>query len=722
MKKRLCWLCAAVLLCAVTLVTGVSAASVLDEGTCGIRLKWTLYDDGELVIEGTGAMTDWASECDVPWYANRTAIKNVRFFEGITSIGSGAFLGCSNLSYASYTGESWEIDGVIIGSLSALDALFYIPDSVTTIGDFAFEGCTALTKVSIPNSVITIGVGAFYKCILLTDIEIGDSVKIIGNYAFASCTNLRKVEIPDCVSIIGEFAFRDCSQLTSVAIGNSVSIIDDGAFRDCCSLKSIAMGTSVSTISEGAFYNCESLISVIIPDSVSTIGYCSFANCDGLTSIILPPFVSKVERFAFANCSNLTNTTILSKTVSIDDYAFYKYNKRELTLNGYPGSTSEAYANNHSYITFVPLDETEPDIPGLMPWDKVGGKPVEDYTWDDYQNLTEFQKEAFKDAFVNANGFDLWWANNAPQTPAADVTFTLSDAAEKPGETVTVAISVSSTTNINSVALYELTYDEDILTFNGFDNYDEIEEKCFVAGFDDELGVITLALTETAPLNGTICDLTFTIKDGAADCTTEIGMTSLVKNNSDVISSNVVSGKVTVRNYITGDISDDGKVDILDALRLFQYSMLPDIYPVSYLGTMDFTGDALVNIEDALRLFQYSMLPDVYPLFPDKENDQDDSSSNASGYGFTIKALDPVKGTFTITPNHNGTLIITLANEDYSTVLTSKEYVVYEGTEIALNYPAGNGTIGSMELYLFVQLIDEDGVVYKRYGGIDLAR
>ncbi len=104
----------------------------------------------------------------------------------------------------------------------------------------------------------------------------------------------------------------------------------------------------------------------------------------------------------------------------------------------------------------------------------------------------------------------------------------------------------------------------------------------------------------------------------------------------------------------------------------------------------------------------------------DDYDDDDDDTTTASGYGFSVEDLNPTQKTLTIAPNFDGTLIITLANEDYSTVLSSKEYVVHEGTEIDLDYPAGNGTLGGMELFLFVQLIDEDGVVHKRYGGIEL--
>jgi len=76
----------------------------------------------------------------------------------------------------------------------------------------------------------------------------------------------------------------------------------------------------------------------------------------------------------------------------------------------------------------------------------------------------------------------------------------------------------------------------------------------------------------------------------------------------------VENGKVSVYNYILGDIDGDGDVDIKDAAKLFQYSMLPERYPITYPGDVDFDNDGDVDIDDAAKLFQYSMLPDIYPL------------------------------------------------------------------------------------------------------------
>lgn len=159
-----------------------------------------------------------------------------------------------------------------------------IPNSVTSIGDFAFAGCSGLTSVIIPNSVTSIGSGAF-----------------------ASCSGLTSVIIPNSVTSIGSYAFNGCSGLTSVSISNSVTSIGSHAFEDCISLTSVTIPSSVTIIGENAFYNCYSLTSIDIPNSVSTIGNYAFYGCSSLNDVysyISDPSVITMGSFVFYHNSN----------------------------------------------------------------------------------------------------------------------------------------------------------------------------------------------------------------------------------------------------------------------------------------------------------------------------------------------------------------------------------------------------------------------------------
>ena len=120
-----------------------------------------------------------------------------------------------------YTGS------VVVPEMVTYESVEY---SVTSIGNYAFSGCTGLTSVTIPNSVTSIGIVAFFSCSGLTSVTIPNSVTSIGNGAFSYCSGLTSITIPNSVASIGNSAFYRCSRLTSVTIGSGVTSIEEGAF------------------------------------------------------------------------------------------------------------------------------------------------------------------------------------------------------------------------------------------------------------------------------------------------------------------------------------------------------------------------------------------------------------------------------------------------------------------------------------------------------------
>ncbi len=278
---------------------GVSAsASILPaSGSCGENVTY-IYNSTtkELVISGTGAMTDYRYSSNSAFY--NSDIESIVITSGVTTIGWCAFSYCENLTSVT------------------------IPNSVTTIGDDAFYGCSSLTSVTIPDSVTTIGERAFYDCSSLTSVTIPDSVTTIGEGAFRSCSSLTSVTIPDSVTTIGDLAFCYCESLTSVTIPDSVTTIRGWSFSGCSSLTSVTIPDSVIAIGEGAFYDCSSLTSVTIPDSVTTIGDDAFYGCSSLTSVTIPDSVTNIGDLAFYDCSSLTSVTIGNSVTTIDNFAF----------------------------------------------------------------------------------------------------------------------------------------------------------------------------------------------------------------------------------------------------------------------------------------------------------------------------------------------------------------------------------------------------------------
>lgn len=146
----------------------------------------------------------------------------------------------------------------------------------------------------------------------LVSIEIPDSITSIGNYAFAYCTKLTSIKLPDSITSIGEGAFTGCSSLANINLPSSIISINSNTFSDCSSLKSINIPDTVTTINGYAFAFCSSLVSAKISTSTTSIGSGAFTGCSNLTSINLPASVSSINTVAFKNCTSLKDITILS--------------------------------------------------------------------------------------------------------------------------------------------------------------------------------------------------------------------------------------------------------------------------------------------------------------------------------------------------------------------------------------------------------------------------
>ena len=347
-----------------------------------------------------------------------------RFLSGIVipnsvaSIGDSAFEGCSSLEYISLPKSVICLNGNPFfywnGKLECLspnfiyedDVLFnkdkskiisfrnqavksyIIPNSVTSIGEWAFEGCSSLTDIVIPDSVTSIGESVFSGCSSLEYISLPKSVICLNGNPFfywngkLECLSpnfiyeddvlfnkdkskiisfrnqaVKSYIIPNSVTSIGEWAFEGCSSLTDIVIPDSVTSIGESVFSGCSSLEYISLPKSVICLNGNPFFNwngkleClspnliyeddvlfnkdkskiisfrnQAVISYIIPDSVTSIGDRAFSGCSFLFGIVIPNSVTSIGDRTFCGCSFLTEVDIPDSVTSIGNGAFYDCN------------------------------------------------------------------------------------------------------------------------------------------------------------------------------------------------------------------------------------------------------------------------------------------------------------------------------------------------------------------------------------------------------------
>ncbi|MBO4697961.1 MAG: leucine-rich repeat protein, partial [Lachnospiraceae bacterium] len=268
----------------------------------------SVFEGTTITTIGNRALVDYAK------------LKTIVIPDSVTTIRQYAFNGCTGLT------------SVTLGN------------GVTAIGDSAFRNCSALASFTIPDCVTSIGENAFNGCSSLTSVAIGNGVTSIGRYAFYGCSGLTSVTIPDSVTSIGQSTFTGCSGLTSVTIGDGVKNMGSYAFSGCteiihATIPTIAISslpksqlqtvviTSGSSIPANAFSGCSNLTVITIPDSVTSIGGKAFFKCSGLTEIVLPDSVTSIGEAILSGCSSLERITIpfVGDRAGIDSSSLNRY-------------------------------------------------------------------------------------------------------------------------------------------------------------------------------------------------------------------------------------------------------------------------------------------------------------------------------------------------------------------------------------------------------------
>ena len=201
-----------------------------------------------------------------------------------------------------------------------------IPDSITSIGDYAFSFCTSLKSIKIPDSVTDIGGALFYGCSELTNVELGNGITELksdgSNGMFDNCTSLVNIVIPDSITYIDQYTFYSCTSLKNITLGNSVESIGNEAFSGCYSLMNVYFNGDVEDwcniefcnsnanpmyYAQKLYFNNELVTSVTVPDTITEIGDYTFCGYKAIKNITISSNVTYIGIEAFAWCEGLTN-------------------------------------------------------------------------------------------------------------------------------------------------------------------------------------------------------------------------------------------------------------------------------------------------------------------------------------------------------------------------------------------------------------------------------
>ena len=232
-------------------------SQLANSGVCGDNLTWTLTEDGDLTISGTGDMYNFSTLCG-PW---GDAIRSAELRPGVTSIGNSAFSGCTSLER------------------------LVIPASVRRIGMSACFFCPKLTAVTLPLGLRTMEESAFMCCTALKVIQVPDSVTAMNDAVFDGCTSLQRAVLPNRLEKIGRLTFYHCDKLSDVQLPENLKVIEQGAFNTCPSLKTISLPVGLLELDSGAFAECTAMEEIDIPTTVTKVQDRVFSGCTALKRI-----------------------------------------------------------------------------------------------------------------------------------------------------------------------------------------------------------------------------------------------------------------------------------------------------------------------------------------------------------------------------------------------------------------------------------------------------
>lgn len=220
----------------------------------------------------------------------------------------------------------WSANLESIGSKAFLGATLTamaLPETVTSIGKYAFSNCSKLQNVTLPSSLETISEEAFSRCSSLKEVKLPSSLKKIEKSAFGSA-GLVYVELPEGLLEIGERAFSGCGSIQTFILPSTVVTFGADAFYGCGGELTVKCPLPVDEYGSGRnFFNYSSFTKIVLSEGIKEIPSRAFSNCKSLLEVVLPDGFEKIGEEAFYECEALKKIIVPSSLTSLGEEAFY---------------------------------------------------------------------------------------------------------------------------------------------------------------------------------------------------------------------------------------------------------------------------------------------------------------------------------------------------------------------------------------------------------------
>lgn len=533
-----------------------------------------------------------------------------------------------------------------------------IPDTVFLIGAMAFSNCTALYDITLPKDLQTIGDGAFMNCTAIQRMILPENLRRIGMMAFSNCQSLSEVIVPSGVQTLPDSAFADCIALQRVTLSEGLTNISVAAFRNCTALQEVQLPDTLESIKSNAFENCSSLQRMHFPAAVSELSANVFSGCISLSEVTvaaenpyytavdgvlmtadqatlvyyppcssqsdytIPETVKTIDSYAFQDAMQLQFLTVPETVETIEPYACYDANSlKEVMLNG--ASVISAYA-------FQSCDQLEAVVFGDGVQEVQTGAfldcpslksiilpktitTIEDYAFgyqtDSAEAGTYSMVKGFFICFYKYTAGAYYAALNGFDSLSLDDVITTTTTAVSANVTTTTETKTETTASNQTTA---------VVTTAALETTSKLETSQATATKAETTAVVTtttIAATTNRPETSIVSTTTPKFVTTTTTTTHQHGGTATTVTTGVTTQTTAVTGQTTqVTTELKGDLNLDGRLSIVDAIRVltyyakmasgqaaYLYSEDPDVEEAAK-RRVDMDGNGRIDTTDAVEI------------------------------------------------------------------------------------------------------------------------